>query len=105
MRNYDYGYGFKPIRAWGYVGYSLLWAIPVIGWLICFFTAIGGKNRNVRNFARSMFCGLLLIIIVAALLVGAVFLLDVLKVISIPELTKYFQSVWEVVIDLPFLKK
>jgi len=104
MRNYDYGYGFKPISSWGYVGYSILWAIPVIGWLICLFTAIGGKNRNVRNFARSIFCGLLLTVIFAAVLVGVVFLLDTLKVIELSELLSYFKKIADAVIDVPFLK-
>ena len=92
MRNYDYGYGFKPITGWGYVGYSILWAIPVVGWLICLFTAIGSKHRNVRNFARSIFCRIFLLIILAAAAVGTVVLLDVLNVIEPATIFSYVKD-------------
>ena len=44
---------YQPISAWGYLGYELLFAIPILGTVICIFKAIGAKNRNVRNFARA----------------------------------------------------
>ena len=58
----------KPIRAWGYVGYRILFNIPVIGWLIWLFKALGAKNKNVKNFARSYFCEVVLALIVAVVL-------------------------------------
>lgn len=57
----------KPIRAWGYVGYSILFSIPVIGWLIWLFKALGAKNKNVKNYARSYFCWVVLTLIVAVI--------------------------------------
>lgn len=50
----------KPISMWGYLGYEILFALPVIG-LICLliFSFGGNKNRNVQNFARSYFCMLI----------------------------------------------
>ncbi len=64
----------KPIRAWGYVGYRILFNIPVIGWLIWLISALGAKNKNVKNFARSYFCEvvLALIVVVILALVGVV---------------------------------
>ena len=47
---------YKPISAWGYMGYEILFAIPVIGWIIQLVFAIGHKNVNVKNFARSFYC-------------------------------------------------
>ena len=48
---------YKPISMWGYFGYQILFAIPIIGWIILIVYAIGGApNINVRNFARSYFC-------------------------------------------------
>ena len=48
---------YEPISMWGYFGYEILFAIPVIGWIILLvFTFGGAKNINVRNFARSYFC-------------------------------------------------
>ncbi|MBO5907414.1 MAG: hypothetical protein J6Q85_04630 [Clostridia bacterium] len=75
MKNYDYGYGFKPISAWGYVGYSFLWSIPLVGFIIWLCHAIGAKNQNVKNYARSAFCAFLLALIVAIVLVIAIFVM------------------------------
>lgn len=70
----DYDYSAKPIRAWGYVGFSFLYAIPVIGWLVWLFNALFASNRNVKNHARSYLCMLLvllLVLIVAAAVLAA----------------------------------
>ena len=56
---------FKPISMWGYVGYSLLFAIPCIGFIVVLVFAFGGaKNINLRNYAR----GQLLVIAIAVIL-------------------------------------
>ena len=88
MKNYDYGYGFKPISAWGYVGYSLLWAIPVVGWIFWLCAAIGANNRNVRNYARSYVCNLILSIALSAIIVGALFILDATNILPLDALIK-----------------
>ena len=76
-RNYNmnhYGNGFlyqqipneyKPISMWGYFGYEILFAIPIIGWLLLLIFALGGtSNVNLKNFARSYFCLLIIIVII-----------------------------------------
>lgn len=103
-RNYDFGFGFKPISPWGYIGYLLLWCIPVIGWLVCLCTAIGGYNRNVRNFARSIFCAILLALILAVLLIVAVFLLDTLGIVSIAGLKSYVKAILDAVLNFSLVK-
>lgn len=60
---------YKPISAWGYLGYQILFAIPVIGWLFLIIFACSGKNFNRRSFARSYFCFLLIAIILCGLAV------------------------------------
>ena len=58
---------------WGYLGYSLLFNIPVVGFVFLLIFAIGAKNVNKKNFARSYFCGLILCLIImgiAALIMG-----------------------------------
>lgn len=67
--NYDGPEKFKPISAWGYVGYSILFCIPIIGWIIWIVFAFSGKNINRRSFARSYFCHFLLLLIVFVVLV------------------------------------
>lgn len=59
---------YTPISMWGYFGYSILFAIPVIGWIFVIIFAISASNRNLRNFARSQFC--LLIIWLVLLLIS-----------------------------------
>ena len=61
----------KPISPWGYIGYSFLYAIPVIGFIVWLCNALGAKNKNVKNFARAYFCAFVLAIILA-LVVAAV---------------------------------
>lgn len=56
---------YRPISGWGYFWRAVLYAIPVIGWIVLLVNAIGSKNRNGRYFARSYFCALLLGVIVA----------------------------------------
>lgn len=59
---------YRPIGAWHYFGYSILFAIPLIGWIFLIVFAFSDKNINRRSFARSFFCAYLLVLIVAAVL-------------------------------------
>lgn len=65
---------YRPISGWGYFWRNVFYNIPVIGWLFLLINAIGSKNRNGRNFARSYFCGLLIAVLVVAILVAVYFL-------------------------------
>ena len=64
---------YKPVSMWGYFGYQILFAIPFIGWIILIIFAIVHSNINVRNFARSYFCFLIVLGILFVILftVGA----------------------------------
>lgn len=69
MSNYSV-YGseqYKPISAWGYVGYSILFSIPLIGLVFLIIFAFSDKNINRRSYARSYFCWLLILIVITAL--------------------------------------
>lgn len=60
---------YKPITMWGYFGYELLFSIPCVGFIILLVFAFGGnKNINVKNFARSYFCFLILGVILGAII-------------------------------------
>ncbi len=73
IRNYDPRWDYTPLGAWAYFLYSLLFALPLIGWIFAIVFAVGGTNRiNLRNFARSMFCGMLVGIILACIVVAIV---------------------------------
>ena len=67
---------YQPISMWGYFGYEILFAIPCIGWICLIVFALGGtSNVNLKNFARSYFCFLILAVIlglIGFLLVGGI---------------------------------
>ena len=64
---------YKPIGMWGYFGYEILFAIPCVGFIVLLVFAFGGtRNINLRNFARSYFC-FLIILVALALIAAAIF--------------------------------
>lgn len=73
--DYKPGLDYKPLGMWTYFGYDILFAIPIVGFIVLLVLAFGGGNNvNLRNYARSKFCLLiiLLILIVLAVLVGMI---------------------------------
>lgn len=64
---------YRPLSAWAYFGYTILFAIPVVGLILLIIFALSSGNVNRRNFARSYFCVyvLLLIIFLIAAVSGA----------------------------------
>lgn len=87
MKNYGYigtySYSDKPISAWGYVGYSVLWSIPVLGWLLWLCAALFAKNQNKKNYARSYFCAFLLALLVVVILVAVVLVAQMVGLIDL----------------------
>lgn len=61
---------YKPIGAWGYVGYSLLFSIPIVGLICLLIFSFNDSNLNRRSYARSYWCALLLVFIIAIALVA-----------------------------------
>lgn len=61
-----YGYQgpaqFKPLSPWAYFGYSLLFSLPIIGFIMTIVLCFSDSNINRRNYARSYFVGLLIIV-------------------------------------------
>ena len=47
------GSPYAVVGTWGFIGLTLLFMIPVIGWLVCLIMAFAAKNRNRRHFARA----------------------------------------------------
>lgn len=55
---------YKPLSPWAYFGYNILFAIPLVGFICAIIFAFDNSNLNRRNYARSFFCGLILIVII-----------------------------------------
>ena len=62
-----YGYDgdpkFRPLSPWAYFGYGILFAIPVVGLVLLIVFSFSNGNINRKNYARSYFCALLILII------------------------------------------
>jgi uncharacterized membrane protein YvbJ len=64
---------YTPISMWGYFGYEILFSIPCVGFIMLLVFSFGGtKNINLRNFARSYFCFLILAAILVAIFTAIV---------------------------------
>ena len=59
---------YTPIGMWGYFGYNFLFMIPVVGWILCIAFAFMAQNINLRNYARSQFCWIIIYIVLFCLL-------------------------------------
>jgi len=60
---------YKPLSAWKYFGLSILYAIPVIGFIFLLVYTFSDKNINRRNHARSYWCALLIGVVISVILV------------------------------------
>lgn len=68
MENNNIPSNYKPLSAWAYFGYQLLFAIPLVGFILLLVFSFSDDNINRRNFARSYFCALLIGVIIAAIM-------------------------------------
>lgn len=61
---------YRPIGMWGYFGYELLFAIPFVGIILLIVFSFAASNKNLRNFARSYFCVLIIVLVIIAILLA-----------------------------------
>ena len=66
---------YKPISAWGYVGYELLFCIPIVGFIFMLVWAFSNGNINRKNFARSYLIYLIFGIVISAITIILMFVL------------------------------
>ncbi len=59
---------YAPLSPWAYFGYSLLFSIPFVGFILLIVFALVSGNINRRNYARSYFCSLALVLILFAII-------------------------------------
>lgn len=80
MANYDGD--LTPLSPWAYFGLSILYSIPIIGFIVLLVNAIGAENVNKRNYARSYFCWLVILGIIVGTIVilgGGARLLEIIN--------------------------
>lgn len=67
---------YRPLSAWAYFGYNILFATPLVGFIMLIVFAFDSSNINRRNYARSFFCAylvaiiILIVVLILALVLG-----------------------------------
>lgn len=62
---------YRPLGAWGYFGYQILFSIPVVGFICLIIFALSDSNINRRSFARSYFCVTIIAVIILVIVIIA----------------------------------
>ena len=83
---------YKPISAWGYFGYRLLYSIPIIGWIFLIVHALAASNVNVRRHARSYFCSFLLVVLIIAAITALVLVTGIFTEVDTEAMTKALED-------------
>lgn len=58
---------YRPIGAWAYFGLSILYSVPIIGFIFLIIHSLSSANVNRRSFARSFFCIVVICLIIAGI--------------------------------------
>lgn len=61
---------YRPLGAWAYFGYTVLFSIPLVGLICMIIFACDGSQVVRRSFARSYFCALILAMILVVIATG-----------------------------------
>ena len=77
---------YQPIGAWAYFWLTILYNIPVLGFIFLIIHAIGAGKIAVRSFARSFFCAVFLALILVGVCVVLVLLMPEMMEIIKPYL-------------------
>lgn len=64
-------YKYRPLGAWGYLGYSLLYSIPIVGFILLIIFSFSNASVPRRNHARSFFFVLLTYSIIIGIAIGS----------------------------------
>ena len=68
-----YGYmgdpKFRPLSSWGYVGYGILFSLPLVGFILAIVFACSNENINRRNYARSILIGMAIAVVIVLICV------------------------------------
>lgn len=63
---------YRPLSAWGYIGYNILFNIPLVGFVLLIVFALDSSYIARRNYARS-FLWVMLIVAILTIIVSILF--------------------------------
>lgn len=52
---------YEPLSPWAYWGYTLLFSVPIVGFIFLIIFSCKDSNLNRRNYARSYWCNLIIV--------------------------------------------
>ena len=58
----------KVVSTGSFFGLMLLYALPLVGWIICIVMAFAPKNRNIKNYTRAVLIWAIIGLVLAGLL-------------------------------------
>ena len=70
-QQFDPRFDYTPITMWGYFGYEILFAIPIVGFICLLIFSFSANNINLRNFARSYFCFLIIVLVILGIAIAS----------------------------------
>lgn len=77
---------YRPLTPWEYVFWSFQFSLPIIGTLLLIFHALGGSsNLNLRSYAQSYFCTVLVVLIIMLVITLILALTGTAGVMAIAE--------------------
>ncbi|MBQ8298817.1 MAG: ABC transporter permease [Clostridia bacterium] len=59
---------YRPLSPWAYLGYNILFVLPIIGLIFLIIFSFNNNNIARRNYARSFFCAFAVSIILTIVL-------------------------------------
>ncbi len=65
----------EPLSPWAYFGLQILFSVPVVGFIFLLIFTFNGSNINRRNFARSYWCGILVVAILCVIFIAMMLIL------------------------------
>ncbi|MBO4327544.1 MAG: zinc-ribbon domain-containing protein [Clostridia bacterium] len=85
----------KLLRPWAYFLLTILYCIPVIGWIFLIVHTFGNKNKNRKYFALSVWIWVLVTLIIG--IIGAVLYLIFKDSAFVTKLEALFVSIYELI--------
>lgn len=76
---------YRPLSPWAYFGLTLLFSLPLVGFILLIVFSFDDSNIHRRNYARSYWCSLVLVVAVTILMV-VLFLATGLSTVILDEL-------------------
>lgn len=62
---------YKPLSPWAYIGYNILFSIPIVGFIMMLVFAFDSSNNlNRRNYSRSVLYAYIIVAVLTLVIVG-----------------------------------